>query len=118
MHHELTGGQRSTRHALYLVDVWTCRKLSANPAALTTMQVSPAEMQAVRRVPLSSEALCLSFGHFLELSFGAHQLKIDDKSLHGDFVRYLGMGMSKSASCWTLSAICFCCHTHAHVSHW
>lgn len=78
------------------------------------MQVSPAEMQAVRRVPLSSDALCLSFGHFLELSFGAHQLKIDDRSLHGDFVRYLGMGMPKSA---TLCASCFCCYTCLCVGH-
>lgn len=61
-----------------------------NPAL--HMQVSPASMPTTWRVPVSSEALCLSFGHFLELSFGAHQLKVDDKDLHGDFVRYLGMG--------------------------
>ena len=75
-------------------------------------------MQAVRRVPLSPDALCLSLGQFLELAFGAHDLKIHGKSLHGGFVRYLGMGEpSSSVPCYAFTicfmmcvlAVAFCC---------
>ena len=55
-------------------------------------QVGAAQMQAVRRVLLSPDALCLSLGHFLELSFDAPHLKIQGRSLHGSFVRYFGTG--------------------------
>lgn len=50
-------------------------------------------MQAVRRVLLSSEALCLSLGQFLELSFGTPHLRVHGRSLHGGFVRYFGTGV-------------------------
>ncbi|DBB09234.1 TPA: hypothetical protein ACH3X3_007818 [Trebouxia sp. C0006] len=56
------------------------------------LQVDAAHMQAVRRVLLSPDALCLSLGHFLELSFGAPHLRIQGRSLHGSFVRYFGTG--------------------------
>ena len=56
-------------------------------------QVDAAQMQAVRRVLLSSDALCLSLGHFLELSFGAPHLRVQGRSLHGSLVRYLGTGV-------------------------
>ena len=55
-------------------------------------QVDAEEMQAVRRVALSPEALCLSLGHFLELSFGAAHLRVHGRSLHSGFVRYFGTG--------------------------
>ena len=60
----------------------------------TCMQMDAAQpqTQSVRRVLLSSEALCLSVGHFLELSFGAHDLKLQGRSMHGAFVRYFGTG--------------------------
>ncbi|KAL3149135.1 hypothetical protein ABBQ32_001972 [Trebouxia sp. C0010 RCD-2024] len=57
-------------------------------------KVDAEEMQAVRRVLLSPEALCLSLGHFLELSFGAPHLRVHGRSLHGGFVRYFGTGTS------------------------
>ncbi|DBA97431.1 hypothetical protein WJX77_010396 [Trebouxia sp. C0004] len=56
------------------------------------LQVEAAQMQEVRRVLLSPDALCLSLGHFLELSFGAPRLRIQGRSLHGSFVRYFGTG--------------------------
>ena len=58
-----------------------------------SVQADVEQMQAVRRVLLSSEALCLSLGHFLELSFGAPYLKLHGRSLHGGFVRYFGTGV-------------------------
>ena len=61
-------------------------------------------MQAVRRVLLSSEALCLSLGQFLELSFGTPHLRVNGRSLHGGFVRYFGTGMVCSA----LLLVCIC----------
>ncbi len=69
-------------------------------------------MQAVRRVPLSPDALCLSLGHFLELSFGAPHLRVHGRSLHGGFVRYFGTG--KHLLTWTLTAAC--CMSHACIS--
>ncbi|KAA6428100.1 MAG: hypothetical protein FRX49_02761, partial [Trebouxia sp. A1-2] len=56
------------------------------------LQVNAAQLQAVRRVLLSPDALCLSLGHFLELSFGAPHLRIQGRSLHSSFVRYFGTG--------------------------
>ena len=89
-----------------------CLCMQSLRATCVMSQVSAAEMQAVRRVPLSPDALCLSFGHFLELSFGAHQLKIDDRSLHEDFVRYLGMGMIASASLHSTPRCMLVPHVH------
>lgn len=62
-------------------------------------QVDAAQMHAVRRVLLSPDALCLSLGHFLELSFGAPHLRIQGRSLHGSFVRYFGTGVYLQMLC-------------------
>ncbi|KAK9819645.1 hypothetical protein WJX72_000689 [[Myrmecia] bisecta] len=45
-----------------------------------------------RRIALSPEASCLSIGHFLELSFGAHHLAVEGRAVHAGFVRYFGLG--------------------------
>ena len=47
---------------------------------------------AARRVPLSSEAACLSFAHLLSLLLDARHLSLGGMSLQRDFVRYLGSG--------------------------
>ena len=63
-----------------------------------SVQLGPHHLKSVRRVPLSAEASCMSFGHFLELSFSALSLELRGGSsgeawpLHSGFVRYFGIG--------------------------
>ncbi|CAD7700705.1 unnamed protein product [Ostreobium quekettii] len=47
---------------------------------------------SVRRIPLSPDAMRLSFGQFLDLSCNSNFLQAFDRQLHLEFVRYFGYG--------------------------
>lgn len=55
-------------------------------------QMGSRPLATVGRIPLSSEASCLSLAHFFELTFGAHHLQLHGRPLHTGFVRYLALG--------------------------
>ncbi|KAK9860376.1 hypothetical protein WJX84_010202 [Apatococcus fuscideae] len=67
-----------------------------NDVPLAAFLLGPHHLKSVRRVPLSAEASCMSFGHFLELSFSALNLELrggeEAWPLHSGFVRYFGIG--------------------------
>eukprot|EP00803_Ostreobium_quekettii_P003607 evm.model.scf_978.2 EVM.evm.TU.scf_978.2 scf_978:28772-45132(+) len=49
-------------------------------------------LTSVRRVPLSPDAMRLSFGAFLDLSCNSNFLQVFNRQLHLEFVRYFGYG--------------------------
>ena len=68
-----------------------CARICSSPCS-GREQAGSIPVASAGRIPLSPEASCLSFAHFLELSFGAHYLELHGRPLHTQFARYFGLG--------------------------
>lgn len=49
-------------------------------------------LTSVRRIQLSTDGMCMSFGEFLDVSCNSRFLQVFDRQLHLEFVRYFGYG--------------------------
>jgi len=101
----LQGGQRVTLSVAQLPAGSELPGGESGQLWMWTRPLPPGEepVAGVHRVLLSPDAHCLSFGHFLQLSFGVQHLESHGWHVHNEWVRYVGRGAA--VACFHCEAV-------------